>query len=121
MVTPLRVVLALESSGPGGAENMVLNLAEALRCRGEEPIVASCRPGWMTERAEASGLPTWIVPQRPGIDLRWVLRFARRLRRERVDILHSHEFGMNTFGGTAARRHCWRARRALRPSTGATG
>jgi glycosyltransferase involved in cell wall biosynthesis len=102
MASPLRIVLALESSGPGGAENMVLRLAEALRFRGEDPIVASFRSGWMTERAEALGLPTWIVPQRPGIDLRWVFRFARRLRRERVDILHSHEFCMNAFGGAAA-------------------
>lgn len=98
-----RVVLALESSGPGGAENMVLRLAEGLRGAGEEPIVATLRPGWMTERAEAAGLPVWIVPQRPGLDLGWVPAFAWRLRRERVDVLHSHEFMMNVYGGAAAR------------------
>jgi glycosyltransferase involved in cell wall biosynthesis len=102
MAVPLRVVLALESSGPGGAENMVLHLAKALRRRGDDPIVASFRPGWMTERAEALGFPSWVLPQRSGIDLRWVLRFARRLRREQVDVLHSHEFAMNAFGGAAA-------------------
>jgi glycosyltransferase involved in cell wall biosynthesis len=98
----LRIVLALESSGPGGAENVVLRLARALRERGHEPIVATLQPGWMTERADAAGLPVWIAPQRPGIDLRWVFRFARRLRREQIDLLHSHEFAMNAFGGAAA-------------------
>jgi glycosyltransferase involved in cell wall biosynthesis len=98
----LRVLLAIESSGPGGAENVVVRLAEALRRAGEDPIVATLRPGWMTERAEAAGLPVWIVPQRPGLDLAWVASFARRLRREQIDVLHSHEFTMNVFGGTAA-------------------
>jgi hypothetical protein len=40
----LRVVLALESSGPGGAENVVVRLARALRELGDEPIVATMKP-----------------------------------------------------------------------------
>lgn len=98
----LRIALALESSGPGGAENMVVQLGLALRDLGHAPIVVTMREGWMTERAAAGGLPVWIEPQRPGLDLGWVARFARRLRRERIDVLHSHEFAMNVFGGTAA-------------------
>lgn len=99
---PLRIALALESSGPGGAENMVVQLGLALKALGHEPIVVTMREGWMTERAAAGGLPVWIEPQRPGLDLGWVVRFARRLARERIDVLHSHEFAMNVFGGTAA-------------------
>jgi len=98
----LRIALALESSGPGGAENMVVQLGFALRDLGHAPIVVTMREGWMTERAAAGGLPVWIEPQRPGLDLGWVVRFARRLVRERIDVLHTHEFAMNVFGGTAA-------------------
>jgi glycosyltransferase involved in cell wall biosynthesis len=98
----LRVLLAIESSGPGGAEHVVVRLAQALRSAGDEPIVATLRPGWMTERAEAAGIPVWITPQRAGFDLRWIPAFARRMRRERIDVLHSHEFAMNVFGGAAA-------------------
>ncbi|MBK7947564.1 MAG: glycosyltransferase family 4 protein [Deltaproteobacteria bacterium] len=98
----LRIALALESSGPGGAENMVVQLGLALRDLGHAPIVVTMREGWMTERAAAGGLPVWIEPQRPGLDLGWVVRFARRLTRAKIDVLHSHEFAMNIFGGTAA-------------------
>lgn len=98
----LRIALALESSGPGGAENMVVQLGLALRELGHAPIVVTMREGWMTERAAAGGLPVWIEPQRPGLDVGWVVRFARRLARERIDVLHSHEFAMNVFGGAAA-------------------
>lgn len=99
----LRIVLGLESSGPGGAETVVLRLAAALRERGDVPIVASLRPGWMTERSRAAGIETWIVPQRRGLDPRWIPAFARRLHRERIDVLHAHEFVMNVYGGAAAR------------------
>ena len=98
-----RVVLAIESSGPGGAEQVVLHLAQALRARGMDVIVATQRPAWLTERLAQVGLPVWIDPQRSGWDPAWLLRFARRLRRERVDLLHAHEFAMAAFGGAAAR------------------
>ena len=101
-MTSLRIVLALESSGPGGAERIVLHLAEALRREGDEPIIATMRPGWMTERAALAKIPVWVVPQRSGPDPAWLLRFAYRLRRERIDLLHTHEFAMNVFGGAAA-------------------
>jgi glycosyltransferase involved in cell wall biosynthesis len=70
---------------------------------GEEPVVASLRPGWMTERAASAGIPVWIVPQRRGLDPLWIPRFAWRLRRERIDLVHSHEFAMNVYAGAAAR------------------
>jgi glycosyltransferase involved in cell wall biosynthesis len=101
-MSPRRVALALESSGPGGAEGVVLRLASGLRAAGDDPVVVSMRPGWMTERAEAAGFEVWITPQARGLDPGWIPRFARRLRRERVDVLHSHEFAMNVYGGAAA-------------------
>ena len=100
---PRRIALALESSGPGGAENVVLRLAAGLRAAGDEPVVVTMRPGWMTERAEAEGFEVWLAPQARGLAPGWVPRFALRLRRGGIDCLHSHEFAMNVYGGAAAR------------------
>jgi glycosyltransferase involved in cell wall biosynthesis len=98
-----RVVLAIESSGPGGAEQVVLRLAEHLRARSIDAVIATQRPAWLTELAEQAGIPVWIDAQKPGWDPGWMLRLARRLRRERIDLLHAHEFAMGAFGGAAAR------------------
>ena len=98
-----RVVLALESSGPGGAEQMLLRLAAALARDDHEPIVATLRAGWLTERAAAAGHPVWIVPQRAGLDPGWLFRFGARLRRERIDVVHAHEFAMAVYATAAAR------------------
>ena len=75
----LRVVLGLESSGPGGAERVVLVLAEALRSAGADASILTLRPGWMTERAEALGIPHRVLPQRRGLDVAWILRNDRGL------------------------------------------
>jgi glycosyltransferase involved in cell wall biosynthesis len=99
---PQRVLLGLESSGPGGAENMLVSLADGLAGVGHQPTIVTDRPGWMTERCTAAALPVWIETQRPGIDWRWIWRLARRMRRESIDLFHSHEFSMNVFGGAAA-------------------
>jgi glycosyltransferase involved in cell wall biosynthesis len=82
---------------------MILHLAVALREGGDAPAIATLRAGWLTERASAAGIPVWLEPQRPGLDLAWVWRLARRLRAEQIDVFHSHEFAMNVFGGVAAR------------------
>jgi glycosyltransferase involved in cell wall biosynthesis len=97
-----RIALAIESSGPGGAEQIVLHLAEALRQMGHAIWIATLRPGWMTERAEALGIAVQLVPQRAGLDPGWIPRFRTWLRRERIQILHTHEFAMGAFGGAAA-------------------
>ena len=98
-----RVVLAIESSGPGGAEHTLLHLAIGLRERGIDPIVATLRPGWLTQRADDADVETWIVPQSPGWSIGWIPRFAQRLARERITLLHGHEFAMSCYAGAAAR------------------
>jgi glycosyltransferase involved in cell wall biosynthesis len=98
-----RVVLAIESSGPGGAERTVLHLANGLRERGIDPIIATLRPGWLTKRANDTGVETWIVPQARGWSIGWIPRFAQCLAHERISLLHGHEFAMSVYGGSAAR------------------
>ncbi len=98
----LRVLIGLETSGPGGAEHMVLQLAEGLRALGVSVELATMQTGWMTERADRAGLATWIRAQRAGPDPIWVARLRSELRRGRFDLFHGHEFEMNAYGGLAA-------------------
>src|SRR5262245_33729463 len=98
----MRVVLAIECSEPGGAENLVVLMGDRLRAAGHDPFIVCHEEGWLTQRAAAFDLPVWIVPQKPGLDPAWPVRFARRLRRERIDLVHSHEFGMNVYASAAA-------------------
>jgi glycosyltransferase involved in cell wall biosynthesis len=101
-VRGLRILLALETFGPGGAENMVLHLARELRARGALPSLLVTRAGWMTERASELEIPFIVRSYRRGEQPLWCWRLSRWLRREGVRIVHTHEFDMNAYAGLAA-------------------
>lgn len=86
------------SSGPGGAERVISNLAASLDPERYRAILCLFRPGWIQERSEDRGIRTFIIPTHGMTDWRWALQFKRLLRQERVDLIHAHEFDANVQG-----------------------
>ncbi|HEX6533142.1 MAG TPA: glycosyltransferase family 4 protein [Gemmatimonadaceae bacterium] len=103
---PMRIALMLESDGPGGAEVMLLHLAEELRRRGHEvlPVGPANRVGWLGARFRERGFDPATYTLRRAFDLRCVAQLTRLLRERRVEVVHSHEFTMAVYGAAAARR-----------------
>lgn len=103
---PLRVALLLESDGPGGAETMLLNLADELRRRGHEvlPIGPAGRAGWLGDRFRERGFVPESYVLRHAIDPACMRQIVDMLRSHRIQVAHSHEFGMAVYGAFAARR-----------------
>lgn len=98
-VESVRTILYLStSSGPGGAERVISNLAASLDSGRYRAILCLFRPGWIQERSESRGIRTYIIPTHGMMDWRWVLRFKRLLQEEKVDLIHAHEFDANVQG-----------------------
>lgn len=96
---PMRTILYLStSSGPGGAERVISNLAASLNPDRYRAVLCLFRPGWLQERSESRGIRTFIIPTHGMTDWRWAIQFKRLLRQERVDLVHAHEFDANTQG-----------------------
>lgn len=105
MSTPLRIAVMLESDGPGGAEVVVLHLAEELRRRGHTVIPVGPRAGigWLGAKLRSAGLvPAVFRISRP-IDPDCVRSLVEVFRANRIDMVHSHEFTMAVYGTLAAR------------------
>ena len=102
---PRNVALLLESDGPGGAERVLLDLAEALRARGHEvcPIGPAAGCGWLAGEFRARGFVPETFTLRRVIDPQCATGLAETLRRRGVDVVHSHEFTMAVYGTVAAR------------------
>lgn len=100
-----RIALMLESDGPGGAEQAVLHLGEALRRRGHQVIhVGPAHSiGWLGAEFRARGFESHGVSPRKPVDWKFVTALRRLFRAERVDLVHSHEFTMAVYGSIAAR------------------
>jgi glycosyltransferase involved in cell wall biosynthesis len=100
----LRIALMGETGGPGGAERMMLQLAEELRRRGHEvfPIGPARRDPWLRTQFRERGFEPNTFDIRGQIDPLGLAQIVRLLRRLRVDVVHTHEFQMSVYGGLAA-------------------
>ena len=103
--TPLRIALLGETGGPGGAEHMLLNLADGLRSRGHEviPIGPDDRSPWLREQFIARGFQPEQYAMRELLDWRCLRGIEKTLRRRGADVVHSHEFTMGVYGAAAAK------------------
>jgi glycosyltransferase involved in cell wall biosynthesis len=94
-----RTVLHLSStSGPGGAETLVQRLAASLDPARFRSIVCLFRRGWLYDAAHGLEIPTSVIGIDGAFDLRWARAFAALVRKERVAVIHAHEFTANSYG-----------------------
>ena len=101
------IAVMLESEGPGGAEVIVLHLAEELRRRGHTVapvvLVRQDSQGWLENRYVELGFTPERIVIRRTLDLHCLRNIIAMLRRRRVTAVHSHEFGMAIYGTAACR------------------
>ncbi|PNU19976.1 hypothetical protein C2E25_09910 [Geothermobacter hydrogeniphilus] len=94
----------IETGGPGGAEQMLLRLAEEYRRRGIEQIVCLRKEGWLAGEVRRRNLPLVISPLGRLPDLAWLRRMRGIALEKGVSGIHAHEFAMNVRGGLLASR-----------------
>lgn len=104
---PVRVVTLVDRIGAaGGGERFALDVATGLDPARFESILCVSRPSPAAAVAavRASGTRVVELERRSRWSVLPWLRLAELLRRERVDVLHSHKFGSNVWGSLVARR-----------------
>ena len=98
------IALMLESDGPGGAERMLIQLAEELRRRGHTvvPVGPAAGCGWLAGELRSRGFEPETFRLRFPFDPGCVMGLVRTLKRRGVGVVHSHEFTMAVYGAAAA-------------------
>jgi len=81
---------------------MLISLVENLDKTRYRSLVCLLKDGWLNNQFRQRGFETVIIPQRSGLDLRWVTECVKVLQSRSVDLLHAHEFTMNVYGSMAA-------------------
>jgi len=98
----LSVLYVIWSLQMGGAERVVADLARSLDRRLFRPLVCCLNfKGRLAEVLEADGVPVFALDKRPKLDLRVLLRLVRLMRRERVDVVHTHLWTSSFWGRMA--------------------
>jgi len=99
----ITVLHTIETAGPGGAETVVLNLASRLDGGRFRSIALLPREDWLSERLRECGVVTFVVNSKAWYDPSLPLAMARLIRREHVDIVHSHLPGQNFYSCVVGR------------------
>jgi len=101
----IRVLVTINSLVAAGAETLILQLCRALPHEGVMPVVASLLgPGPLSPFFEQQGTPVANLSregERPGPRSMW--RLLTALRRERIDIVHTHLVYAGIMGKVAAK------------------
>ena len=102
------VLHIIDSFEQGGTERLAIQLVHQLRESGRCHVRLACLQNKGSLRAEADGLGLGEIPEYPLTSfydrnfVRQVRRFARFLRQNEIDVVHTHCFYTNIFGMTAA-------------------
>jgi glycosyltransferase involved in cell wall biosynthesis len=97
------VLHTIETSGTGGAETVMLDIATRLDRSRFRSIAALPAPGPLQGELEARGIQTFLVPSGRWWDGRLPLGLARICRREGVSLIHAHLPEHSFYGCLAAR------------------
>ena len=98
----LRVCQLITTLGVGGAERGVYELSRRLDRGRFDVRVVALQGGEMAERLTEAGVPVTVLGVRCKCDIFKLPRLMRLLRRERIDVLHTHLFHADLVGRPAA-------------------
>lgn len=94
MDTPLPCILhAIDTTGPGGAETVFLDLTENLTLEGYRSVAIIKGPGWVEDQLKIRGIAYYIVKPGSGFSLRYYLALIRIIRQNNVKLIQAHLLG----------------------------
>jgi glycosyltransferase involved in cell wall biosynthesis len=89
-MAPYTILHAIETAGPGGAETVVLELASHLDPSRFRSIAILPPGNWLPQALQGRGIPTRVVKSKSWHDSRLLRTMTELIRKERVDLIHSH-------------------------------
>lgn len=103
MVENQKILLFIETGGPGGAERVVASLAASYAALGLEVGVATLRTGWLTEQLSEQGTRHHHIPSVRSADIGLIFRLAKLIKDEGYTLVHSHLLDSNFYAALASR------------------
>jgi len=95
------VLNLIDTSGPGGAETVFINLCIAQQRAGMRPIAVIKGPGYVLDQLQQNGIDTRIVDSKGSFNFKLLKSLIRLVRDENVALIQSHLFGSAVYASLA--------------------
>ncbi len=100
----LNLAHCIHGLGLGGAQKVIASIVRGRQDQQLRYFLYSCHDGDQRHEIEAAGATVRIVPRvLPKLDPSWALGLARNMRRDAIDLVHTHLFGDSLHGYLGAR------------------
>jgi glycosyltransferase involved in cell wall biosynthesis len=86
------VLHLIDTTGPGGAETVFLDIAEGMQHRGWTSHVVLVGPGWVATEAAARGLSFEVIPTYGRFDVSFARRLLQAVKSKGAEAIHAHLF-----------------------------
>lgn len=93
----IRVLHAIDTTGPGGAETVFLNLIKGLDPLRFKSFVVITGPGWVCDELRKNGIEPIFVQSRGGFNLQYLWALVRVIRKYKINLVQSHLLGSNLY------------------------
>jgi glycosyltransferase involved in cell wall biosynthesis len=97
------ILHTIDTTGPGGAETVFVNLASKIDRERFRSVVAINGPGWVQDELRRRGLSPYVLNagKNTSFDVSYLRQLMSIVCRERIDLIHSHLFGSNVYSSIA--------------------
>jgi len=100
----MRIIQVVESLDLGGVERLAIQLAAAQRARGHDcSIYCIFRAGAQSSIAAERGIRVRCFNKKPGASVKSLTELVLAMRRDRPDVVHTHNSGIHHYAAVAAR------------------
>ncbi len=91
----------IDTTGPGGAETVFIELLTHMPASRYRPVVVIRGKGWVYEELCRRGFEPLILDAKGSFNWRYLLKLVRLIRQRRVDLIQSHLLGSNVYSALA--------------------
>lgn len=97
----IRVLHTIDTTGPGGAETVFVNLAKGLDPKIYLSIAAIRGPGWVCDSLRTSGIEPVFLQSKGGFNFKYLSGLVDVIRKYKIDVIQSHLLGSNLYSSMA--------------------
>ena len=87
----------IDTTGPGGAETVFIDLATKLPKERYRPVIVIRAKGWVFDELCRRGFTPILLDAKGSFNWRYLLALRKIIKRERVDLIQSHLLGSNVY------------------------